>query len=98
MPSCSTLTTAFPIAIACAAAVQAAAVLAWRQRRPDLSRWRLLTDPTCLFRTSYYKQASPARFLAIGIQSAGALVLAWRVFQLITAQQNGVTQVCGLSF
>ena len=91
--------TVFLMALACAVLGQVAAALAWRHRRPDLETWRWLTDPTILFRTSFYQQPPPiARQVALALQAAAALGIAWLVFYLISARQSGITQVCGLSF
>jgi hypothetical protein len=90
LPSCSAMTTVFLLAVGCAIMGQIAAALAWRQRRPELEKWRWLTDPTILFRASFYQQPPPALRQALGI--------AWLTFHLISAQQSGATQVCGLSF
>jgi len=93
------MATVFFLAVGCAVLSQLAAALAWRHRRAGLEKWRWLTDPTVLFRTSYYQQPPPqSRLVAIALQVAGALGVAWVVFHLITAQQSGATQICGLSF
>ena len=99
LASCSVLGGLFIATLCCVVAGHTAGVLAWRSRLPQYSRWRWLSDPTYVFRSSYYQDPKPPlRLVAASLLTLGAVLLVVLVALLIAAQQAGAVSVCGFQF
>ena len=97
--TCSVVATLFILTLASVIAGHTAGILAWRHRLPQYSRWRWLSDPTYVYRSSYYKDPKPALRIvaAVLLTAAGGLLLVLAAL-LIAARNAGAPGVCGFSF
>lgn len=97
--NCNLLGTAFLTAVACAVAGNVAGVIAWRQRKSELSRWQWLTDPTYVFRARYYREPNlVSRRAAMGLLILGGLIIAVVAVAIVRELQTGNRSVCGFAF
>ena len=97
--SCSVVEGLFIATLLCVVAGHTTGVLAWRSRLPQYSRWRWLSDPTYVFRSSYYQDPKPRlRLVAASLLTLGGVLLVALFALLIAAQQAGVESMCGFQF
>ena len=97
--SCGLLEFLFIACLVCVVAGHSAGMLAWRHRLPQYSRWRWVSDPTYVFRPSYYQDPKPpSRLLAAALLTLGAVFLVVLAALIIAAQRAGAQVLCGFRF
>ena len=96
---CSLFNTLFWVALGCAIVGNVLGMIAWQQRRPELSAWHPLRDQLYLFRPKYFVNPEvPTRRLAIVVLGVGVVAALGAAAIVVPAAYRGAPSFCGMSF